>query len=225
MLARTPFHVTLPALALALAACGDARPVQEGTGGGGCTSCHGTSGRTGNLPGTDPNLAAAPPVAPAGAPAEVVGAHQAHLNPLATGSLRGPIACSECHDVPQNASHATTPPAQKVHFGTLATTGGAQAAWNGVHTPTGINTPTCSSVYCHGNFNLGGVSGNAGNAPDWTVSGQPACTTCHGLPPAGHFPLSGTVTAATCNGCHSATVDSSGRIIVAADGSSPRASP
>ncbi len=220
MLARNPLLAALATLALALAACGDARQVQEGSGGGACTSCHGTAGLTGNLGGTDPNLAAAPPRAPTGEPTQVVGAHQAHLNPPATGSLRGPIACAECHQVPQDANHATNPPAQIVQFGTLATTGGAAPTWNGVNTPTGINTPTCSNVYCHGNFTFNGVSGNGGNQPDWTVSGQPACTTCHAMPPAGHFPLGGTVTAATCNGCHSATVDSSGRIIVAADGSS-----
>jgi predicted CxxxxCH...CXXCH cytochrome family protein len=223
MLDRTPLLAALAALALALAACGDARSVQEGSGGGACTSCHGDAARVG-APGTDANLAAAPPREPTGEPAQVVGAHQAHLNPdplAATPPLRGPIACAECHQVPGNASHATTPPAQKVHFGTLATTGGVTPTWNGVHTPTGgINTPTCSSVYCHGNFTFGGVSGNAGNTPDWTVSGQPACTTCHAMPPTGHFPLSGTVTAATCNGCHSATVDPNGRIVVAADGSS-----
>ena len=210
MLARTPFHATLAALALALAACGDARPVQEGTGGGECTRCHGTAGRTGNLPGTDLNLAAAPPVAPSGQPAQVVGAHQAHLNPAA-GSLTGPIACNECHVVPANSAHATNPPAQVVQFGTLATTGGAAPTWN---SPDKVTNTTCSNVYCHGSFSFGGVSGTAANAPNWTLANQAACGSCHGLPPTGHIPLGGTVTPATCNGCHPATVDASGAIIV-----------
>ncbi|HEY6105560.1 MAG TPA: hypothetical protein VIV59_06240, partial [Anaeromyxobacteraceae bacterium] len=64
MLARNSVLAVLVPLALALAACGDARPVVGEVGGGGgiCTSCHGTAGRPGTLPGTDVNLAAAPPV-------------------------------------------------------------------------------------------------------------------------------------------------------------------
>ena len=221
MVARHPLLAVLAALAAGLVACGDARPVQTTPGGtGACTSCHGTTGRVGNLPGTDQNLAAAPPIAPPGAPSDVIGAHQAHLNPLATGSARGPIACVECHDVPQDASHATNPPAQRVQFGALATTGGAQATWNGVHTPTTIDTPTCSNVYCHGNFSWSGVTGNLAT-PNWTAPpGQLSCTSCHGLPPTGHFPVGTVVTAATCNGCHSGTVDPNGNIVVSPAGTS-----
>ena len=51
-----------------------------------------------------------------------MGAHLNHLNPPATGSFRGPVACSECHVVPSSGDHAVNPPAQKVVFGTLATT-------------------------------------------------------------------------------------------------------
>ncbi|HEU4384842.1 MAG TPA: CxxxxCH/CxxCH domain-containing protein [Anaeromyxobacteraceae bacterium] len=214
MPARHLFLAVLAAAAAGLVACGDARPVQTTTGGGGaCTSCHGTSGRTGALPGTDPNLAAAPPVAPAGEPAQVVGAHLAHLNPAATGSLTGPIACNECHVVPADASHATNPPAQVVQFGALATTGGAAPTWN---SPDKVTNTTCSNVYCHGKFSFGSVSGTAANAPNWTLGNQAACGSCHGLPPTGHMPLGGTVTPATCNGCHPGTVDASGAIIVSA---------
>jgi predicted CxxxxCH...CXXCH cytochrome family protein len=178
----------------------------------GCTSCHGTAGRTGTIGGTDPNLAAAPPLAPAGEPAAVVGAHQAHLNPAATGSLAGPFACSECHLVPTDSVHASNPPAQIVQFGTLATTGGAAPTWNSTDKTT--NT-TCSSVYCHGNFTFGSVTGTTTNAPDWTQgSTQATCGSCHGLPPTGHVALPGTVTAATCNGCHPGTVASDGTIVV-----------
>jgi predicted CxxxxCH...CXXCH cytochrome family protein len=213
MLARTPVLAVLAAMALGLAACGDARPVVGEVGGGGslCTACHGTAGRTGTLPGTDQNLAAAPPVAPPGEPAAVVGAHQAHLNPTATGSLRGPIACNECHVVPSDAAHATNPPAQIVQFGTLARTGGAAPTWNSTDK---ITNTTCSNVYCHGNFTFGTVTGTLANAPDWTGTSQAACGSCHGLPPTGHLALSGTPTAATCNGCHAGTVDTTGAIIV-----------
>ena len=214
MLARNDSILTLAVLALGLAACGDARPALGGGGGGGgaCTTCHGTAGRAGTLPGTDANLAAAPPVAPAGEPSQVVGAHQAHLNPAAPGSLTGPLACGNCHDVPTSSAHATNPPALIVQFALLATTGGAAPTWNSTDKTT--NT-TCSNVYCHGNFTFGTVTGNAANAPDWTQgSSQATCGSCHGLPPTGHISLPGTPTAATCNGCHPGTVDPTGQIIV-----------
>jgi predicted CxxxxCH...CXXCH cytochrome family protein len=206
--------LTALGLGLALSACGKANPyVGGGDGGGGgslCATCHGTAGRTGTLAGTDANLEASPPAAPAGEPAQVVGAHQAHLNPAATGSLSGPLACSECHVVPTDASHASNPPAQIVQFGTLAKTGGAAPTWNSTDK---ISNTTCSNVYCHGNFNWNGVTGTVANAPDWT--GNPAaCGSCHGLPPTGHIALPGTPTAATCNGCHPGTVDAAGKIIV-----------
>jgi predicted CxxxxCH...CXXCH cytochrome family protein len=203
MLARNPVLAALAALVLGLVACGDARPVQEGGGGGACTTCHGTSGRVGNLPGTDPNLAAAPPIAPAGEPAQVIGAHQGHLNPAATGSLTGPIACNECHVVPTDSAHATTPPAQVVQFGTLATTGGAAPTWN---SPDKVTNTTCSNVYCHGNFTFGGVTGTVANTPDWTGTNQAACGSCHGLPPTSHPALAAGSTNQTCAACHDQTV-------------------
>jgi len=168
-----------------------------------CTSCHGTAGRQGILPGTDAQLASAPPVAPTGAPTYAVGAHQNHLNPPATGSFRGPIACNECHVVPANGDHAVTPPAQKVVFGTLATTQG--------RTPTWTSTTTgCAATYCHGNFAFNGVTG-ANATPLWTATGL-TCTSCHAMPPAGHPTLTGTVTAATCAQCHPQTVTPAGAI-------------
>ena len=227
---RSISTLTALGLGLALSACGKANPyVGGGDGGGGgslCTTCHGTAGRTGTLPGTDPDLAASPPVAPTGEPAEVVGAHQAHLNPAATGSLTGPLACSECHVVPTDSAHATNPPAQIVVFGSLATAPTVPSDGVNPGTPTWNSTDkttntTCSNVYCHGSFtwlgngqNGGNVTGNA-FTPDWTKgSGQAVCGSCHDLPPVGHITLPGTSTAATCNGCHSGTVDPSGKIVV-----------
>ena len=172
-----------------------------------CTSCHGTAGRTGILPGTDPLLASAPPVAPVGAPAHAVGAHQNHLNPPATGAFRGPIVCAECHVVPANSAHATNPPAATVVFGTLARTGGANPTWTS--TSTG-----CAATYCHGNFTFNLVRG-ANAAPLWTATGL-SCTSCHGMPPDGHPGLAGTVTAATCNQCHPSAVNATGTINLAA---------
>ena len=136
----------------------------------------------------------------------MIGAHQAHLNPAATGSLTVPIACNECHVVPTDSAHATTPPAQIVQFGTLATTGGAAPTWN---SPDKVTNTTCSNVYCHGNFTFGSVTGTLANAPDWTGTNQAACGSCHGFPPTGHI-----ATAVSCSGCHPGTVAASGTIIV-----------
>ncbi len=213
---------------LALSGCGTPQPATGGGGGGGaCDVCHGDPARKGTLPGTDANLTAAPPAAPAGAPDSVVGAHQAHLNPGATGSLRGPIACAECHVVPTNSNHASNPPAQIVVFSGVAlgpsvTTDGTNP---GMPTWNGASTPTCSSVYCHGSFQwFGNGQGGAdvlGSAftPDWTKgSGQAACGTCHALPPSGHitnaFIAADPTNPVTCNGCHGGTVDPAGNIII-----------
>jgi predicted CxxxxCH...CXXCH cytochrome family protein len=168
-----------------------------------CTSCHGTAGRTGNQPGTDPLLASAPPVAPSGAPSFAVGAHQNHLNPPVAGSFRGPLACGECHVVPSSADHATNPPAQPVVFGALATARGASPTWNAA-------TTGCAATYCHGNFTFGGVTG-ANATPLWTATGL-SCTSCHAMPPAGHSAVSGAP--ATCNQCHPSTVNPDGSINV-----------
>ncbi|MEI7704398.1 MAG: CxxxxCH/CxxCH domain-containing protein [Deltaproteobacteria bacterium] len=172
-----------------------------------CTGCHGTAGRTGILPGTDPQLAAAPPVVPAGIPATAVGAHLSHLNPPASGSFRGPVACAECHVVPASSAHAVNPPAQRVVFGTLASNRGA--------TPSYVPaTLGCSATYCHGSFSFNGVSG-ASAAPVWTATGL-GCTSCHGMPPTGHPPISGTVSPSTCNQCHPSSVNPDGSINLAA---------
>ncbi len=174
-----------------------------------CTSCHGTAGRAGQQPGTDPALASAPPVAPAGAPSYAVGAHLAHLDPPVAGSMRGPLPCAECHVVPTTPAHADAPPAQKVVFGTLASTQGATPTWTPVSTG-------CSATYCHGNFTFNGVSG-ANAVPLWT-GGPVTCVSCHGMPPTGHPTLTGTVTAATCSACHPASVNGDGSINLAGGG-------
>jgi hypothetical protein len=101
--------------------------------------CHGTAGRVGNLPGTDPLLASAPPVAPFNGLTYAVGAHQSHLNPPATAAFAGPIACNECHVVPTDLTHATRPPANPIRFGTLATATGAPATYDPI-------TLGCSAV-------------------------------------------------------------------------------
>jgi len=96
-----------------------------------------------------------------------------------------------------------------VQFGGLAVNGGATPVYN-----RGA-TPTCSSTYCHGSFTYGAVTGNATPSPAWNSGAALGCTGCHGMPPAGHPGLGGTVTGATCSVCHPATVKADGTIDVA----------
>ncbi len=177
------------------------------TTGAGCTSCHGDATRTPTLLGTDANLKSAPPVAPANAPAYATGSHLDHVNPTVTGALMAPIACAECHPVPSDSAHATNPPPQRVVFGPISSIGGATPTW--VSTTAG-----CAASYCHGNFKLGAVSGSNAT-PIWTDTTALTCTSCHGMPPAGHPALPAPVTAASCNACHPQTVDAAGNILVA----------
>jgi predicted CxxxxCH...CXXCH cytochrome family protein len=174
---------------------------------GACSSCHGDPTRVGNLKGVDPFFTSAPPVAPPNAPAFAVGAHLAHMNPAAATAMASPGTCADCHLVPTDSGHATSPPAQKVVFGPLATAGGASPIW-------AVSTTGCSATWCHGNFTLAGVSGSRAT-PLWTDTVKMTCVSCHEMPPAGHPPLAGTVTAATCSGCHPQSVDPQGLIVVA----------
>ncbi len=170
----------------------------------GCTSCHGDDARRANLPGADVNLTSAPPVAPPGAASYAVGAHERHVNPQSGTALSPPIGCVECHQVPADSVHATYPPFQSVTFGPLASAGGARPAWN--ETSAG-----CSASYCHGNFGFNGVTGSSAT-PVWTGTAPPTCTSCHGMPPAGHLAVAAPVTAASCAGCHPSAVNADGTL-------------
>ncbi len=156
------------------------------TTGSSCTSCHGDATRAA-VAGADTNLPAAPPKGTKGetaTTARAVGAHQAHL---AAGTYSKPLACNECHVVPTATNHSNG--AVDMAFGTLAKTGGATPAWNGT---------SCSSAYCHGNFN----GGNTAAAPAWTGGGGMTCTSCHGGPPAtgDHLRTPHRVACSTCHG-------------------------
>lgn len=142
-----------------------------------CSGCHGTPALFSPPPGVDGERAVAAPE---------VGAHAAHLLP-AYG--HGPVACTECHRVPatvEDEGHIDYPPAE-LHWGPLATAGGAEPRWDGA---------TCAGGYCHG----GTLAGGTVPAPEWTrVDGtQAACGACHGLPPPAPHPSSST----DCPTCH-----------------------
>ena len=169
-----------------------------------CNSCHGDPNRKPNLLGTDANLTSAPPVAQPGAPAYAVGTHQGHMNPTTTSYMMAPIACAECHVVPTDVAHATTPPATVVVFGALSRTGGAAPTFN-------ATTTGCSATYCHGNFTFGAVQGSNAT-PLWTTTTPLTCTSCHGMLPTGHPTYAGTITAASCFQCHPQSVNSDGTI-------------
>ncbi len=207
---RAPALALLAALAAVASACTNSRPSASGNTppSDTCVYCHGTVGRLGNLPGTDPLLPSAPPAPPYGKPSSVTGAHQAHLNPPSAGALRGPIACAECHVVPDGIAHAVTPPASPVTFGPLAQAQGNSPTFD----PT---TLSCSATYCHGGFAFNGVRGTPASprwTDAWTGASTQQCVNCHGLPPDGHPPLAAPVTAASCSACHPATVNADGTI-------------
>jgi predicted CxxxxCH...CXXCH cytochrome family protein len=174
------------------------------TSGLGCTTCHGDATRTANMAGTDVNLPSSPPVASRNAPASAVGAHLGHVNPVAAKALMAPVACSECHVVPGDSTHATNPPVQPVVFGSLSRTGGAAPTWN-------PGTAGCAASYCHGTFSFNGVRGSNAT-PVWTDGAPLTCASCHGMPPTGHPAYTGTPDAASCYQCHPQSMNADGTI-------------
>jgi predicted CxxxxCH...CXXCH cytochrome family protein len=181
---------------------------------GGCTGCHGTSGRAnGGIASAayDPLQNAAPPVDASGASTGVfVGAHLAHVNPVPsvagatqpTGGVYKPIACTECHPDNRVAAHDGT-----VDVTFVAATGATLNAFPASDTPSvGATAATCNT-YCHD-------AKAGGSVATWSWTGAAAtCGSCHGFPPAGHS--ASLTTAAQCNGCHGGTVKADGTIDIA----------
>lgn len=139
--------------------------VQLGRSEEGCRGCHGTPE----------------------APAPEDRGHRVHLAPEL--GLRGPIACSDCHLVPEairspghidSALPAEVFPAE-IAAVSLAFARGARPAFE---------QGTCAGTYCHGDV-----------TPEWT-RGTTACGSCHGIPPrdAAHDPGIGIGDCATCHG-------------------------
>lgn len=158
-----------------------------------CSSCHGDGARAATA-GADPQLRASPPLGSKGETAtstRAVGAHMAHVS---SAPISNPIACAECHVVPNSPSHSDG--VVQMAFGTLSTTGGVNPAWNGT---------SCSASYCHGNFN----GGNTAAAPSWTA-GPMACDGCHGLPPSTPPHSNPTL---GCTLCHGAGYSATGQTV------------
>jgi predicted CxxxxCH...CXXCH cytochrome family protein len=146
----------------------------------GCAGCHGS------------DASPAPPRDLAGnqlSTAIGVGAHQSHLE--GDARLRGPLACAECHAVPEatgDPGHIDSPPPAEV---TLV----AGGAWDRADA-------TCA-VWCHGD-----------SRPVWTRrKGEVFCGSCHGIPPDG-APHTPDLELSDCVTCHAATVSASGTILL-----------
>ncbi len=172
---------------------------------GACNTCHGSqenpapprdvSGRT------DPAL-------------RTIGAHQVHLK---ANRLAGPVACSECHRVPQTVGEPghidSTLPAEVFPegAGTVARADGAVAQYD-------TNTGTCTT-YCHGAGEGAqkDMSAQLMRTPSWTGgTTQILCGNCHGIPPVDENHTPGTQLN-QCHTCHGATVDSTGRLKIEPD--------
>ncbi len=186
---RASLRIALLASALASGACLEPRERPASTSPS-CEGCHGT------------RESAAPPPGlwlsggKTGGEERGVGAHHVHL--AGDGKLALAIPCGSCHLVPQGVDdpgHLDSALPAEVVFSGLATTGGFKASFDG----------TSCSVYCHASSLPGGSVAK----PSWTkVDGtQAACGACHGLPPGGSHPKTG-----TCSLCHTETVDASGAI-------------
>jgi predicted CxxxxCH...CXXCH cytochrome family protein len=145
----------------------------------GCTGCHGS--------GDDP----APPADTSGNTAVSaigVGAHQAHLE---GGAASRPLACNECHLVPDAVDapgHIDAAPAEVVLAG-VATTGGLTPVWD-------ASLASCSDSWCHGPSAPSGAS-----SPPWTEPGPLPCGGCHGTPPPAPHPQ-----ITDCSRCHGEVV-------------------
>jgi predicted CxxxxCH...CXXCH cytochrome family protein len=154
---------------------------------GDCKNCHGS----------DAN--AAPPVDTQGNhnfSAIGVGAHQVHLM---GGQFSRPLACDECHIVPEHIedpTHIDGPPAEVIFSG-VAETSDHQPSWN-------ETTATCSGSYCHAPS-----PGDGRDSPVWNVEEALKCTSCHGAPPPLPHPQTD-----QCSVCHGDVVGSDNRTII-----------
>lgn len=157
-------------------------------GDGACNACHGS--------GDDP----APPRDLAGNTRRTalgVGAHQVHLT---GGGFGRPLACAECHHVPETADdpeHADGLPADVLFTG---------PAVAGAHAPLWDREQArCSDTYCHAPSSTSGEA----LSPSWVEPGALGCTSCHGLPPPAPHPQ-----LEDCSQCHADVVGADDRTII-----------
>jgi predicted CxxxxCH...CXXCH cytochrome family protein len=165
-------------------ACHDSGPTA-------CTTCHGSSERTGQA-------AIAPPadlsweLSPT---KRGVGAHQAHLRSRAWWA---PISCGDCHTVPSrldSPGHLFDEGAGKSSDLRAELTFGSRAALDGVTPSLDSKSGQCT-VYCHGASFL---SIGQGSTPAWTATGAGKCGSCHLVPAVAGGP--------DCSTCHPQSVE------------------
>jgi predicted CxxxxCH...CXXCH cytochrome family protein len=140
--------------------------VDVGDGREGCAFCHGEGG--------DPM----PPTP----------SHLLHRSTL----LTQPIACTECHVMPQTVTSAghldmgEVTPADVV-FGERARARGQIPVYEG---------GTCRNVACHGS----GLPNATDRQPRWDAPAAQRCTICHDLPPGGDHPQDASCASIACHG-------------------------
>lgn len=154
---------------------------------GGCEQCHGSKANA--APPSD--LQGGTDLATWG-----VGAHQVHL---LGGSAGRPLACAECHRVPEKLeepTHADAPPAEVMLLG-AAQARGRNPTWN-------RQSASCTDTYCHAP-----TPGDTRQAPAWLSPGESTCQSCHGTPPPAPHPQ-----IEACSQCHAAVVGKDNHTIV-----------
>jgi predicted CxxxxCH...CXXCH cytochrome family protein len=152
-----------------------------------CTQCHGR----GDEPSPPRDVEGHDAITALG-----VGAHEAHLS---GGAWSRPLACQECHDVPESADdfeHADGLPAEVALRG-VAATGAREPRWD-------RGEARCVDSWCHGPGAAGGAT-----SPRWNRPAQLDCSSCHGSPPPAPHPQM-----TDCSRCHGAVVGSDDVTIV-----------
>jgi predicted CxxxxCH...CXXCH cytochrome family protein len=148
-----------------------------------CTECHGSEMRAAPPRDLDGNSS---PDAPG------VGAHLVHLLRSPT---HAPVACTECHLVPEtiwSEGHLDSELPADLSFGDLARFGDRDPSYDPA-------AATCSDTYCH-----------RAAPTTWTRprSSEAACGSCHGVPPEPPHPAE-----ADCSRCHGAVIDEARRLV------------
>ncbi|MEI7892112.1 MAG: CxxxxCH/CxxCH domain-containing protein [Myxococcales bacterium] len=169
--------------------------------GGPCNLCHGDA------------TSAAPPMDQYGltsTSAIGVGAHRKHTD-SSQMKMREAMTCETCHPVPpQSTVHRNR--VSDVRFTDISLGSVTSSATTHVCAPvwTRSPTPTCTNVYCHGDWIESRQSGGAQSKPVWTlVDGtQTTCASCHGMPPPPPH-----LSATKCWLCHGTVVDDQLNII------------
>lgn len=125
-----------------------------------------------------------------------VGAHQVHLQ---GGEFSRPLACDECHVVPEHVedpTHIDGLPAE-LTFSGVAESSDHHPSWDHA-------SATCAGSYCHAPS-----PGDDRRSPVWNVEQALDCTSCHGAPPALPHPQT-----KNCSACHGQVVGSDNHSII-----------